>query len=441
MQRRAVVFLALMTLPTCAVPAAAQGRLERPYRGLFQSGIQNPDQSLTVNGSAGAGFDTNVIADALYGDDSQPVGHPNSNSSGGVAEGSAGINYALRQDKLSLSGSGMTTLHYYPTLGSKAVHRYYANAAASVDFARYLSANGAVQYAPYNLSSLYPFVSTAAPAQPPLSNIDFASSLEHYFTYTGGLGYSQRLSRKTTIGADYTFQRRDGSAFTTDYFQHEAGGALTYEVGRGLNVRGGYGYTEADYGAPGRKFHSHSIDAGVDYNRALSFSRRTMLSFGTGSSATSNPAIPGNTVFFVTGHAQLTHEMGRTWQASAAYGRDVHFDAAWGDVVMSDGITAGLNGLLSRRVSLGVQARASVGTIGFARTDDYDATYADAYLGYTVQRHISVSVSYAYYRHRFDAGATLPSDFVNQFDRHSVRASVSLWAPLIQRARRTNAAR
>jgi hypothetical protein len=54
---------------------------------------------------------------------------------------------------------------------------------------------------------------------------------------------------------------------------------------------------------------------------------------------------------------------------------------------------------------------------------------------------MNVGVSYAYYNHRFDDGVQLSTGIPYGLDRQSVRASVSLWAPIFQRTRRTNASR
>ena len=46
--------------------AAAQGRPERPYRGLFASGLGAADHSLVATGSVGSGWDNNLLADTRF---------------------------------------------------------------------------------------------------------------------------------------------------------------------------------------------------------------------------------------------------------------------------------------------------------------------------------------------------------------------------------------
>jgi len=50
-------------------------------------------------------------------------------------------------------------------------------------------------------------------------------------------------------------------------------------------------------------------------------------------------------------------------------------------------------------------------------------------------------VKYAYYRSAFGTTTLLAPGVPDHFNRQSVRASVRLWVPLIQRVRRTNVAR
>src|SRR5687767_4116351 len=108
MQRhRSIITLAVLVLACGAAPVLAQGRAERPYRGLFAGGIQDPQQTLTATGSLGGGFDNNVVADAFFGDQGVGrVGDLNSNVKGGVGQASGGLNYGLFTSALTVSASG-----------------------------------------------------------------------------------------------------------------------------------------------------------------------------------------------------------------------------------------------------------------------------------------------------------------------------------------------
>lgn len=417
-----------------ASAVSAQDRPERPYRGLFASDLGPADHSLVASGSLGGGWDNNVIADAR-GSGSIRQSDLNNAIKGAVGQASGALSYGLRLDRLSVSGTGATSLHYYPSLGSQFLRRYNAGAAAAVQVTRSLSTSLGVSYAPYSLSSFHQFADTPG-NRLNVPDLDFASSIEHFVSYSAGVDYNRRLSRRVSLGANYAASLRESSAFERHYRRHAARAGLTFDVGRGLGMRAGYGYQEAEYGS--RTVRHHTIDAGVDYGRALSFSRRTTLSFGTGTSATSRPDEAGSrTRLRATGSVGLRHEMGRTWSAGLGYARSVRLDADWADVVSSDGVFSEVGGLLGRRWHLQASARASTGQVGLDRSGSgFNTYYGGASAGYAISRRINLGVNYSYYRHRFEQGVVLPSDFTSHFERHSVRASISMWAPLYQRARR-----
>jgi hypothetical protein len=427
-----------------ATTAGAQTyRPERPYRGLFGNGLQDPQQSLTVNASAGGGWDNNVAADAVFGNE-LPTSELNRNVRGGVWDGSGAINYLVNTNAFTMGASASTAVHYYPTLESQWLRRYYGDVNAAARVTRDVTVTGSVEYAPYSLSSLFPFSGVARPDQTVLTDVDLTSSLEHYLTYGGGAIYSHHLSRRATVSVDYSFQLRDRTTFSDKYTRHRAGGLYTYSIARGVSLRAGYHYDDVDYGLVDRHFRNHQIDAGIDYNRTLSFSRRTTLAFHTGTSAISSGDVTDqHYTYALTGGARLNHEFGRTWSADLAYERGVNADPAWATLVRSDSATASVDGLLTRRLSASGSARASLGNVGGIVTDDngYESYYGDVSLGYALGRHVSLGLSYAYYRHRFERDVVIPLDFSDTFNRHSVRVSVNFWAPIVQRARRPNATR
>ena len=89
--------------------------------------------------------------------------------------------------------------------------------------------------------------------------------------------------------------------------------------------------TEGLYG-PDEATRLHSFDVGIDFHKALSLSRRTTLSFGTGTTAFADV---NGTHIYATGNATLTRELGRTWFATAAYNRDVSFLSTFREPVLS----------------------------------------------------------------------------------------------------------
>ena len=433
-----------LALLMSVVPASAQApRPERPYRGLFGGGIGDTEQLLTASASLGGGYDDNLLADAR-GENSRPQPSDlNTTFRGSVGQFSGSLQYSLSRSRLDFGASGGTSARYYPSLARDIVRRDHANLATTVRLAAGLSANASAAYSPYSLASLFAATSDAGLGDSAVFDEELASSNQHHLTYGGGLGFNRSLSSRTTLSADYGYRARNSSNLMGSFTRQTAGGRLSHSVGKGLALRAGYHYVKADYGEDERRLTNHLIDAGVDFNRSLSFSRRTTLSFGTGTTATARPGgTDTSTRFRLNANAALNHEMGRTWNAALVYSRGVHFIESWPEPVSSDSVTASLGGLLSRRLQFQSTAQTSTGRAGFSRTSGgFSGYYGTALLGFALSRHLSLQLKYGYYRHHFDDATLLVPGFANAVDRHSVRGYISLWAPLFQRARRADATR
>ena len=435
------------TLMFAAVPAGAQSsRPSRPYRGLFASGTADAGQVLSVSGAFAGGWDTDVLADARGGN---RVG--GSGWSGGLGSLSGGLSYSLQQDELALSASLGTSVRYYPSFAERFLHGESGSFSLSTRLgARVgLALSASASYRPYAISSLFPDSVPSPISEPAVPDLETTIDWDPYASYTADAGLSYRLSNRTSLsaGVNYLTAERSGypSLDTTspdftrsNFSRYGARASLSHGVARGLALRLGYGQNVARY-ENDREIVNHVIDAGVDYNRALSISRRTTLSFSTGTAITETRSVRR---FMLVGAANLLHEIGRSWHAHVGYGRQVHIHEAWLDPVMSDALSAGVGGLLTRRLQFNAGVRGALGKIGVhSDAPGFDAVFGQSSLSFAVTRFMSLGLNYSYYRHQFDEGAALPLLVRSSMDRHSIRASVSLWAPLVTLARRSDASR
>ncbi len=424
-------------LVICASAASAQsGRPERPYRGLFGGGVGDVGQILTVTGSAGAGFSNDLIAEVRGG----TAARPGRSWQGGLGAASGSVNYSLQGNRVTLSAAGATAARFYPSLVRDFVRGSQVRTSLSLALlpSTSLSAGMSAAHQPHWLGGVVPI--EAETEDQPLNNLDFAAGLESYATYSGSIGLAHRrqLSKRTSLAASYGYRKAVVPGRQRAFDRQNAGGVLTRAVAQGLHLRGGYSYAHADYGS-GRTSGVHLIDAGVDYSKPLSISRRTTVSFATGSSAIRQR---GQVRFRLNGSANLRHELGRTWTASAAYSRRVALHDAWDDPVLSDGVSLGVNGLISRRLQFTARASSALGGIGTEENAPiFRTVHGSAALAYAATRFVNFSMTYSYYQHRFGDGALPTLGSPRTLDRQSVRATVSLWAPVFQRARRINASR
>jgi hypothetical protein len=262
--------------------------------------------------------------------------------------------------------------------------------------------------------------------------------------YGSNVEWSQTLTRRGTLSAGYNRQLNDFSSDATigDLSSTTAWGRFSYSIGRGLAARIGYGYQEARYpGVEDGDYRGATFDAGVDFNRALSFSRRTTLTFATGTSANRYQDV---TYYRILGNARLSREFGRTWNAALAYDRTVEMQPAYSRPVLGDAATLGVSGFINRRLQFNSTAGAFFGNVGFTGSGNAFDTYTgSAGITLAFTRSIGVNASYTYYSYQFEEGA-VPTWFVGmplQTNRHSVQANLVVWAPFFYRAREADATR
>ncbi len=350
--------------------------------------------------------------------------------------------YSYQASRLSLSASAGTTGRYYPSAAQSLIRSTGARLSMSTPLAARTSlfARVTATHQPYSLLSTPTAVigEDLELSESPALDLDLASTQQAYLAYAGTVGLSHRLSQRTSFQSNYAYANSDRVGAAGQMQQHSARAGLSHNLARGLSLRAGYRYGVVQYPA-GPSLPHHTIDAGVDYNRTLSISRRTTLTFGTGSTAVTTSE---QLRFVVLVNAALNHEIGRSWNARAAYGRHVGFDEAWEEPVLTDSVNGMLTGLITRRLHVLVSARAARGNVGLTSGGPRPATYNGAVsLQSALTRFMSVGVSYSYYHQQLGQAPALSSGFTRAADRQSVRAVANLWAPLFQRVRRGNASR
>jgi hypothetical protein len=304
-----------------------------------------------------------------------------------------------------------------------------------------LSANESLSYQPMNLYALFPVFGTTPLGQLYLADLDYGTVDASYYTSRTSVSASRQLSSRAKVTADYSYDRSEFKLYP-DFESQSAGVHFSRSLTAGLGLHLGYSYTRTLYGDQERVAGYHGIDVGVDYNKTLSFSRRTSLSFVTGSGATK---YQGGTHFNAVGSANLNHEIGRTWQFNAAYNRNVGFTETFAAPFVYDGASVSLSGLIDRRWSFHSSAGAALGALGFGTTanaNGFDNYYASAGISRALSRFFNLGIDYSFYRYRFEDTATLlPAGYTNDIERHSIRATISAWLPIFERGRRSNAAR
>ncbi len=431
--------------------AAEPASVRRPYRGIFAPPpAADSGQSLTLNGSLFGAYDDNILA-AVSG---RPVRNPLLQDGGAYAGAEGGLTYGIEKTGSRLS--------------------FGALSAAQV---RYIRRSADTSTAPNAVADLH---------------IDWQLSRSTTLLLRETASYASRYNFSLTplagedLGHDIVLL--DDPAF--DLFDLRAVRAastvfLKQEVAKGTSVSAGYLFRTVEVlgdPVPGERFHSyrtsagsfginhahhvtphaelqlaydlrvsdrrsqtgeptvmHRIDAGINYSRPLSFSRRTTVHFGSGSAIIPPVRRPdgttdGGTHYRLTGNAGIVHEMGRTWTAQVQYARGVRARDGFGDLHFIDAVSADVQGLFTRRLSWTSTARWSISAIERSASGrgGFRGQSASAQTTYALNRLFGVYVRYVYYSYHFGEDVRLDPRLPRDLDRQGARVGLAASVPLLR---------
>ena len=420
-------------------PLAAQTqRPERPYRGLFGGGAAaGAGHSISVNGSIGGGYDDNILLDQQGPGSSGNVARP---VAGTLGSASASLSYAANLGRFSFGANAGSSTRYYPSQDRAFITAHSAGLGLQAPIGQRTSftLSQSASYMPFTFVYVLPFTDDLTFDQFAPPPLDLVTSRGEFLSHSTSATLSRQFSRRLSGNASYAYSGSDSSLYGAPLSRHSGAGGLTFSLSQGLGLNFGYRRMEARSGAGGRSYSQDSVDAGINYQRALSFSRRTTLAFGTGSSAVSSG---DRTQYRVTGAVNLNHEVGRTWLATAGYTRGVRFVETLLEPVFQDAVMAGFGGLVNQRVQVQTSVRGSVGQLGFSNRNNFDTYVASAGAAVAITQHVNFGLNYSIYRYQFNGDALLPPGVPAEVNRQSVRATISVWAPLLNTGRRANATR
>ena len=422
--------------------ASAQSRPqrpERPYRGLFGGGATAAgDHSLTASSQVGGGYD-----DAVFAEGTPTTGDGSTSEGGSFGYFAADLVYSFTRPRVSFGATLATNTRYYRDQPTDFIWAHVGRVGLSVEGRRTrLSLGQTVGYQPFLTLTVFPLLADPELGEAHPADQSQGSPLDGYMTYHSNVDLNYETSRRGGLVFSYGYQMVDFDDRQRDSTLHSVAGRYQHEVRRDLSVRAGYGFSEARYPdtVTFDNWRRHTIDVGIDYNRALSVSRRTTFSFNTGGAVINDS---GQTFYRVIGSARLNHEMGRTWSTGVGYARNVGFLESLVDPFYSDALTVGLNGMLTPRLSFDALAGAATGTVGVSDTDDNGLTTYSTSVGLTwgLTRYLALAVSHSFYHYGFEGGVSLPIGLASLVDRQTVLVSLNVWFPILTSPRRTNASR
>lgn len=437
----------------------------RPYQGIFAQSRTLTDQSLTFQATLGGGYDTNVLSGGAGGATSlgasispvPPIGPAVPST---FENASGALSYLVGGQRGSFNANAQTAATYYGSFGAKPLNVSDSGGFGGVWHVTQrtdVTANATASYGPFYSLPGVPAVPVApddasqtgstglAPGQTLV--LDSGSSLivENHWALLGSVGLTHFVTRRLSFSLTYGDSSITSPSHQFDLSLQSYSGGFTYLLAKGLSAQLSYVGTTGSFDAgQSTPTTSRGLTGGLVFNRSLSITRRTVFTFGSGLAGYSNSVVlNGRTQYFLSLQATLAREIGRTWTATVGYNRGAAFVETFQQPVFSDAVTVGLGGRISRRLQVQSSVGVTTGNIGLlgSSNDAFHASFASLGLRVDASRTASVGLDYSYYRYHFAGGIQLPPGFGPQSDSQSVRVYVSLWAPLMSRGRRTNAAR
>jgi hypothetical protein len=377
------------------------------------------------------------------GDLSNLLVDPSTGIVGDTSGGLGGVNARLATEHegehVRFSFGGDVSARYYPSLVDEVVPGYGVTLELQSREARRVNwrVSQAFSYAPFNtLSYLSEGIVVGAPSVD--YQISTAQSLQS--DTAGTLGF--RVSRRGEIslkGGYNVVEAAENDEFGGARRWH-AGAIYTHNVSRYIDVYGGYSYYVSEFGrdagsdAPAlTEPVIGTIEAGVNYERALSFSRRTTLSFRTG---TSTVDYGGSTEFQFIGSARLNHQIGRTWNVAGGYERSVRFVQTFVQPALMDTVTVDASGRTSQRTAIQAAASYTNGAVGPSPVgNDLDNGWASVQFRWALAQRVAFFSQYFYFRSELGPLVFVPESLGRDQQRHGIRVGLSLGTTLLGQRR------
>ena len=439
LQTTALIVLLSAVGSVHTVEAQVSDLPSRPYRGLFGGGrAPDPNRlghqvSVTTN-LLGGYDDITSVAGSVVPD--APV-QPRFTGSIGFVDSTLRYRVARQDRSLELSGHGYLTsfTSARPSFGGD----LYVQAATPLGRRTNVTFAEAVRNDPLiSLGEFGQIEGAVGPGVLPDSDptlglaelrswsFDTSASLSRDWTARQSTSFSYSQGRIDYSDSELGYDSRSRSA-NVDY---------TWRYSRVAGMHMGYGGSWISF--PDRDFSdttTHSIDAGLDYNRRLSPTRQLALSGDVGAVYLRGISL---TTGSLRGHwapaarASARVDIGRSWALNGDYGRTVSvLDRISVQRFASDAFSVRAGGLIGQRFDTSVSGGLSRGRTPAAESRDgqYRSYTATAQVRWAVAQCCATAVSYSYYDYTLQNVVVLQG-LPSHSQSNIFRVGVSVWLPL-----------
>lgn len=419
------------------------GGSSRPYSGLFGGKSSDADsrQSLSFMVSLAEG----------YNDDTSPqlstVVDPSAGQAGGLQTMLvANANYSWRGTSAQFAVNSASALAYYNDLSAtrNLSHSVGIGFNAVLSQQTTLLVNQAAAYSPSYLYGLFPGDVTVDPGEGVPPAPEYSVQTRETYSYNTSLGLSHSFTRRNRMSLSGDFNYTDyvhESDIQRDMRVAGLRAQFSRNVKRNTVLSAGYRFRNGEIGLGFQPTTEHGVDVGLDHSRPLSATRRAFFSLRLGSSTVEVPlsalsieAPATGRRYLADGQVSFGYQFTRGWQTRAMYRRGMEYIPALTEPVFTDGVSANLDGMITRRADLTMSAGYSSAKSAFDRTASSLETYnGDVRLRYALNRTLAAYVQYIYYVYDFGGNTQLAPGLAPRLERNAVRVGFMLWLPVVQR--------
>jgi hypothetical protein len=210
-------------------------------------------------------------------------------------------------------------------------------------------------------------------------------------------------------------------------------GMWSRRLNRDFALRFGYGRHAIRHHTLAGEFVEEQIEAGVDFNRALTISPRTRVAFTTRTSILRQPHRGAR--FRLNGDFLLARRFQRTWKLQFDANRSTDFLPGFVEPFLVDSIGLSMSGLFAARVEFVTVLRGSRGDYGYAGDlGRFARAGSTTQVNIAVTRHLGFYGQYGFYHHATPIGASSIAP-LGDLSRQTFTAGISTWVPVFVRER------
>ena len=426
-----VALAVLVILPTIA---SAQGN-PGPYGGLFGRAPATKDtvtSAVDVRSSIGGNYDTALLP---------PETVPDLATQSGAGVGAtAGLSFRHASPGLNASLDGTAGRTSYITEPSYSANYFAAGAVISSALTARVRGDAALSYTHSPFFQFYQnlggsgFVDTnaAAVAMPPFA--PYAAEMLENEAVQAAVGVETKLTDRSDFTVSAHRSHTSFSRSNADLVSTGVNGRWNWELWKGFGVHAGYGQDRWNQaGEQSREFVHEIIDVGVDFNRALSLSRKTTLSFRTSSSIFKSSSENESHVR-INGGVEFAKFFRRTWQIVAEARRETTFVPGFFEPLYADSVGLSLSGMFTKRVDWHVVASAGRAEGAFSETSGFNTASAWSRLNIALSKHLGLFGQYGAYRYQLPPNSN-SLGLSERLARQTVSIGLNAYIPVYNKTR------